>query len=115
MASDSSFASHISLNSDKARWHCPPFLHALNPALQMRTSGSNFASHISLSSATARCHCSPFSHSLIPALKTYGHGLRHRIPQLAEQLSTLGSSFTIGISLSSGKTRFHCTPLSDKC
>eukprot|EP00959_Pyramimonas_sp_CCMP1952_P447674 9374159-Pyramimonas_sp.AAC.1 len=66
MTSGSAIASHMSLNSAKARCHCSHVAQALIPALWLMTLGSVLDSPMSLSKA--RRHCSPFSHALIAAL-----------------------------------------------
>ncbi|CAK0898216.1 unnamed protein product [Prorocentrum cordatum] len=94
MTVGSSFASHISLSSARARCHCLPFAHALIPAavaddawLQLRLP-----------------HLAKQRQSLLPLLAR-----RARADPSAVAIA-FGSSFASPISLNSARARRHCEP-----
>ncbi|CAK0898215.1 unnamed protein product [Prorocentrum cordatum] len=130
MTVGSSFASHISLSSARARCHCLPFAHALIPALralddvrlQLRPPHltEQRQSPVPLFALLARAD---------PSAVADDAWLQLRLPHLAKQRQSLlpllarraradpsavaiafGSSFASPISLNSARARRHCEP-----
>ncbi|CAK0826944.1 unnamed protein product [Prorocentrum cordatum] len=97
MTFGTSFATHISSSSARARCHCSPFPQALIPALQLDGVG--------LKLRLPRLTQQP--HSPLPLL-----ALLARADPSAVALVMSGSSFAPRISLSSASARCHCLPFS---
>ncbi|CAK0808239.1 unnamed protein product [Prorocentrum cordatum] len=93
----SKFTSRISLSSAKACCHCPPFSHALIPALWL-TDAVGLQCHPP--------HLAKQRKSPLPLLALLARA-DHSVVAMA-----LGSSFASHISLSSAKARCHCSPFS---